>query len=74
MQATTTVAMAMSACTSGSHAAASAAQQLSTYTRQLSSTNIIRAGGLSAPSTMSVPKNGVFNGDAQLLAQPTTMA
>ena len=74
MQATTTCEMAMSARTSGSHAAATAAQQLSTQTRQVSSTNIIRAGGLSAPSTMSVPKNGVFDGDAQLSAQPTTMA
>ena len=74
MQATMTIAMAMSACASGSDAAAKAAQQLSKQTRQLSSTNIIRAGVWSAPSTMSVPKNGVFDGDAHLSAQPATMA
>ena len=64
----------MSACTSGSDAAATAAQQLSTQTRQLSATTNVRAGGWSAPSTMSAPKNSVFDGDAQLSAQPTTIA
>ena len=59
---------------SGSDAAATAAPQISTQTRQMSATNSIRAGGLSALSTLSVPKNGVFEGDAQLSAQPTTMA
>ena len=74
MQATTTFEMATSACTSGGDAAATAAQQLSTQTCQMSATSNVRAGGWSAPSTMSVPKNVVFDGDAQLSAQPTTMA